>query len=91
MERDRAYHRSFPSSRVNVEANRRPRSEMTLSKSLKQRQTLWKKREAIPSVVMDFFIGQRITPLVSPWSTMTRKESKPEDKGRSVMRSQEIC
>ena len=39
---------------------------------------------------MDFLVGQRITPLVSPWSTTTRRESKPEDKGRSVMRSQEI-
>ena len=87
MERDRAYHRSFLSSQVNVEANWRPQSEMTLSKSLKQRKTLWKKREVIPSVVMDFFNGQRITPSVSPWSTMTRRESKPEDKGRSVMRS----
>ena len=53
--------------------------------------TLWKKREAIPSAVMDFFIGQRITPLVSPWSSTTRRESKPEEMGRSVMRSQEIC
>ena len=30
-------------------------------------------------------------PLVSPWSTITRRESKPEEMGRSVMRLQEIC
>ena len=49
------------------------------------------KREAIPSVVTDFLVGQRITPLVSPWSTTTRRESKPKETGRSVMRSQEVC
>ena len=64
---------------------------MTLSKSPKRRKILWKKREAIPSAVMDFFVGQRITPLVSPWSTTTRRELKSEEMGRSVMRSQEIC
>ena len=37
---------------------------MTLSKSPKRRKTLWKKREAIPSAVIDFLVGQRITPLV---------------------------
>ena len=37
---------------------------MTLSKSPKQRKTLWKKRDAIPLAVIDFFVGQRITPLV---------------------------
>ena len=34
---------------------------------------------------------ERITPFVSPWSTMTRIESYPKEGGRSVMRSQEIC
>ena len=64
---------------------------MTLSKSPKRRKTLWKKREAIPSAVTDFLVGQRITPLVSPWSTTTRRESKSEEAGRLVIRSQEIC
>ena len=64
---------------------------MTLSKSPKRRKTLWKKREAIPLVVINFLVGQRITPLVSPWSTMTRRESKPAEMERSVIRLQEIC
>ena len=73
------------------DANWGLRSEMTLSKSPKRRKTLWKKRDAIPSVVTDFLVGQRITPLVSPWSTTTMRESKPAEIGRSVIRSHEIC
>ena len=38
-----------------------------------------------------FLVGQRITPLVRPWSTTTRSESKPMGRGRSVIRLQEIC
>ena len=38
-----------------------------------------------------FFVGQRITPLVSPWSTTTKRESKPAAEGRLVIRSQETC
>ena len=30
---------------------------------------------ATPSAVMDFLVGHRITPFVSPWSTTTNKES----------------
>ena len=52
---------------------------------------MWKNREATPLVVMVFLMGQRITPLVRPWSTTTRRESKPTEGGRSVIRSQEIC
>ena len=83
--------RNFPSSCAKVEVNWGPQSEITLLKSPKWRKILWMNRDAIPSVVMDFLMGQRITPLVSPWSTMTRRESKDEEMGRSVMRSQEIC
>ena len=43
------------------------------------------------SSVNGFFVGQRITPLVSPWSTTTRRVSKPSERGRSVIRLQEIC
>ena len=46
---------------------------------------------ATPSVVIIFLIGQRITPFVRPWLTTTNKESKPEEVGRSVIRSQETC
>ena len=76
---------------MKMEANWGPQSEITLSKSLKWRKTLWKNRDVIPSAVMDFFVGQRIIPLVSPWSTTTRRELKNEEGGRSVIRSQEIC
>ena len=48
-----------------------------------------KNREGIPLAVMFFLVGQRITPLLRPWSTMTKRESKLEETGRSVIRSQE--
>ena len=35
---------------------------------------------AIPSAVTVFFVGHRITPLLRPWSTTTRRVSKPFDK-----------
>ena len=41
----------------------------------------------IPSAVTVFFVGHRITPLLRPWSTMTRRASKPFDRGSPVMRS----
>ena len=72
---------------MKVEVNWGPQSEITLSKSPKQRKTLWKNRDVMPLVVMDFFVGQRITPLVNPWSTMTRKELKDKKGGRSMIRS----
>ena len=49
------------------------------------------KRAATPSAVMVFFVGHRITPFIRPWLTMTSKESKPAEVGRSVIRSQETC
>src|ERR1700709_163753 len=52
--------------------------------------TFLKKSWATPSEVMVFLQGERITPLVSPWSTVTMTESKPLQGGRSVMRSTEI-
>ena len=45
----------------------------------------------IPSVVKVLLMGHRITPLVSPWSTTTRRESKTLERGRSVIKSQESC
>ena len=53
--------------------------------------TFEKNREVTLAASMVFLVGQRITPLVSPWSTTTRRVSKPSERGRSVMRSQEIC
>ena len=40
---------------------------------------------------MIFLVGHRITPFISPWSTMTNELSKLLDRGRSVMGSQETC
>ena len=52
---------------------------------------MWKKRVVTPSAVMVFFMEQRITPLVSPWSTTAKRELKLPEGGRSVMRLQETC
>ena len=41
----------------------------------------------VPLAVIVLSHGMRITPLVSPWSTMTKIESKPSTGGKSVMRS----
>ena len=40
-------------------------------------------------MVTFFLVGQRITPLLRPWSTMTKRELKLAETGRSVIRSQE--
>jgi len=50
-----------------------------------------KNRAAILVVLMDLVQGMKITPFVSPWSTMTKIESKLEESRRSVNRLQEIC
>ena len=39
----------------------------------------------MPLAVTFFFVGQRITPLVSPWLTTTKRESKPVEEGRLVI------
>ena len=52
---------------------------------------LLKKTWAIPVASMVLEQGVRITPFVSPWSTMTTTESWPSDGGRSVMRSTDNC
>ena len=44
-----------------------------------------------PSAVMVFLVEQRLTPLVSSWLTMTRRESKPAERGKPIMRLQESC
>jgi hypothetical protein len=46
---------------------------------------------ATPSAETALVVGQRIILFERPWSTTTRRESKPLDKGRSVIRSYEIC
>ena len=46
---------------------------------------------ATPAASMVLLQGIRITPLLSPWSTTTIKESYLLDFGKLVMRSMEIC
>ena len=41
------------------------------------------------SEVIDFLQGTKITPFERPWSTMTKIESYPSAKGRSVIKSME--
>ena len=46
---------------------------------------------ATPTASIFLLQGQRITPFISPWSTMTMTESKDLLGGRSVIRSTETC
>ena len=46
---------------------------------------------AMSSAVTVFFIGHRITPLLRPWSTMTKRSSKPLDRGSPVISLEDIC
>ena len=64
---------------------------MTLSNNPKRESSFRKTMAAMPSAVTVFLVGHKITPFESPWSTMTRRESKPLERGRSVIRSYEIC
>ena len=41
----------------------------------------------VTPLVIVFLVGHRITPFVSPWSTMTNRELNPLEIGKSVMRS----
>ena len=52
---------------------------------------LVEKEGSYPSAVIDFFVEQRIILFIRPWLTITSKESKSEEGGRSVIRSQETC
>ena len=81
-----SYLRILPSSFWKFAANWGPRSEMTLSKSTKREYSFQKMIVAIPSAVTVFFMGHRITPFVSPWSTMTKRESKLLQMGRLVIK-----
>ena len=74
-------------SKANFAENWGPLSEITLLKSPKRVNSFQKMMVATPSAVIWDFVGQRITPLLSPWLTTTSSESKPFDSGRPVMRS----
>ena len=72
---------------MNFAENWGPLSEMTLLKSLNCVNNFWKMMEATPSAVIMLCVGHRITPLLSPWLTMTSKASNPSEVGSPVMRS----
>ena len=73
-----------------MEANWGPLSEIKVLWRPNRLKTWSKKSFATPMALMVLLQGMRITPLLSPWSTTTTKESCPFDLGRSVTRSMEI-
>ena len=91
MENLTSYFNRRASSCVNAEANWGPRSEIRVSWRPKHLNTLSKKSWAILAASMVLRQGARITPLVRPWLTTTKIESKVEEGERSVMRSTESC
>ena len=79
--------RSYSISTNAFDANCGPRSEMILSGKPNLLYKFLSSNLAVPLAVIVLLHGMRITPLVSPWSTMTRIESKPSTGCKSVMRS----
>ena len=79
--------RSFSNSTNDFEANCGPRSEIILSGSPNLLYKLSSKSFAVPSAVIVLLHGMRITPLLRPWSTMNKMESKAFMVGRSVIKS----
>ena len=79
--------KSFKSSTNTFDVNCGPRSEMILSGKPNLLYRFSSNNLAVPSAVIVLSHGMRITPLVRPWSTTTRIESKPSTGGKSVIRS----
>ena len=86
-----SYLRMRASLQAKAEANCGPLSDIMESCRPKHLNTKLKKSWATPFALIILEQGARITPFVRPWSTMTIKESKPLDGGRSVMRLTESC
>ena len=86
-DRESSYPSILPSSFWNFAVNWGPRSDMILLNSPNLVYSFLKMIVAIPSAVIVFLVGHRITPLLSPWSTTTNRESKPFETRRSLMRS----
>ena len=78
---------SFRSSINTFDANCGPRSEIILSGSPNLLYKFSSRSLAVPSMVIILLHGIRITPLLRPWSTTTKIESKASIGGRSVMKS----
>ena len=83
--------KSFRSSVKAFDANWGPQSEMILSGSPNHLYSPSKSSLAVSSDVIVLLQGDKITPFKRPWSTMTKMESHPSARGRSVMRSIEEC
>ena len=91
MDNQMSYLRRQASSLVKTEVNWGPQSEMRVSCKLNHLKTKLKNNWVTPAALTLLEQGARITPFVRPWSTTTITESKPEERGRSVMRSTESC
>ena len=78
---------SFSSSTNDFEANCGPLSDIILSGNPNHLYKFSNRYLAVSSAVIVFEQGMRITPLVRPWSTTTKIESKSRIRGRSVIKS----
>ena len=78
---------SFSSLTNALEANCGPQSEIILSGSQNLLYKFSSKSFPVSSAVMVLLHGMMITPLLRPWSTTTKIESKLLIEGRLVMKS----
>jgi hypothetical protein len=78
---------SFNSSWNALAANLGSLSEIILSSSPNLLKRLSRRSVALPSHVIVFIQGHKITPFERPRSTMTRIESYPSTGGRSIIKS----
>src|SRR5277367_5247877 len=76
-----------PNSSKTCAANWGPLSEIALSGSPYRRYKEFRSIDAVLMASIVLWQGSKITPFEDPWSTMTKIESKPSDKGRSVIKS----
>ena len=75
MDKEDVTFKSFRSSWKALAANRGSLSEIILSGSPSLLNKLSQRSLAMPSQVMVFAQGDKITPLLRPWSTTTKIES----------------
>ena len=75
---------------MKAEVNWGLQSKMTLECRPNQEKTGLKKSGATPALSISLVQGQKITPFVRPWSSMTITESKPLDRGKPEIRLIEI-
>ena len=90
MERATSYWSSHASSWGKAEANWDPWSEITLGCRPNHRKICLKKGDATLAALISLVQGQKITPFVRPWLTVTMTELNSSDKGNLEMRSVEI-